>query len=76
MADQKLWLIEKFKIFKEHQDRKTTNMFFPPLYEEYFALWPPTATAENIQGAKGDEAIALARVRKTVERVRDFDFAK
>ena len=68
--------MEKFKIFKEHHDRKTANTFFPRLYEEYFGLWLPTPTVAEVEGAEGDSAVALAKVRKAMENVRDFEFAE
>ena len=68
--------MHKFKVFREHQDRKTTNTLFPSLYEEYHTLWPPTPTAENIEAAGGNAAVALAKVQKDVERVCCFEFSE
>ena len=52
--DQKRWLTEKSKIFQEHHDRKTVDLFFPSLYEEFFAAWPlPAPTEANVQAADG-----------------------
>ena len=76
LTKQKHWLVHKFKVFREHQDRKTTNMLFPSLYEEYHTLWSPTPTAENIEAAGGNAAVVLAKVQKDVERVRCFEFSE
>lgn len=69
---QRRWLTEKYKIFRVHHDRKTLGLFFPALYEEYFAIWSVTPTAENIQAAGGDTDKAAAGVRKVEEHVRCF----
>jgi hypothetical protein len=61
--------------FLEHHEKKTLPRFFPSVYEEYFTLWPPTITQEAIEDAKGDAAIALARVRKAQETVRNLTHA-
>jgi len=65
--------VEKYEIFKEHHDRKTLSVFFPPLYEEYFALWPPTPA---VQGEGGGTAIADPNIRKVEEIVRDIELAE
>jgi len=51
----------------------TLTLFFHPLYEEYFALWPPTPTEEDIETAKGKTEIAVAKVRKDEQKVSNFD---
>ena len=69
---QRHWLTEKYAIFKEHHDRKTLGLFFPPLYEEYFTLWPATPTAENVEAAGGRMANAVSNIRRVEEHVRVF----
>ena len=70
------WLTEKYKIFLEHCNRKTPGLFFPPLYEEYFTLWPPSVPAvEGTQGLKDNTAVAYAKAQTTEEHVRDFKLA-
>ncbi|KAF9785373.1 hypothetical protein BJ322DRAFT_1020909 [Thelephora terrestris] len=69
--DQKEWLVEKFELYKEHHDKKTLGQFFPPLYEEYFARWPPTPTDEELEAAGGKTATAVAGVR-TLEEHRVY----
>ena len=68
---QKEWLVEKFELYKEHHDRKTLKLFFPSLYEEYFAIWPPIPTAEDVKDAKGDTTVATSRIRGGEQKVRD-----
>ena len=75
-TDQKKWLKEKYTLFKVHHDAKTLGQFFPRLHEEYFAQWPPTPTAEDIEAVDGDTAIATARVWKAEEIVRGFELTK
>jgi hypothetical protein len=70
---QKKWLTPKFLLFLDHQLNRTTGQFFPPLYEEYFSMWPPTPTEEDITKAGGNVAAATARVRQTEEHVRGFE---
>jgi len=65
--------VGKFKIFKEHHLTKTLGLFFPRLYEEYFELWPPTPTDEDVAKAQGKTEVAIAKVRRTEERVSDLD---
>jgi hypothetical protein len=74
--EQKHWLVGKYDIFKVHQERKTSGQFFPALYEEYFALWPLTPTPEGIEAAGGNLEIALAKLRRFEEHVRDFVLIK
>lgn len=62
----------KFKVFKEHHDRKTLTQFFPTLYEEYFAIWPPTPTEEDVETVRGVMEVAVATTRTKEERVSDF----
>ena len=69
--DQKVWLVDKFEIYKEHHDKKTLGQFFPPLYEEYFLKWPFTVTEEEVSAAGGKTATAIAKVRSIEENVRD-----
>lgn len=69
---QRKWLTGKYSIFREHHDRKTLGLFFPSLHEEYFDLWPVATTEDDIRTAGGDEAKAVANLRKFEERVRDF----
>lgn len=57
-------------MFKDHHDRKTLTQFFPPLYEEYFALWPPVPTAEFVQGEGKNMENAVVVIRKEEEQVR------
>lgn len=71
---QKEWLTTKFAQFLDHQAKKTTGQFFPPLYEEYFAKWPPAPTNQDITNASGSVAVATATVRQAEETVRDFGF--
>ena len=73
--DEKKWLVEKFKLYKEHHAKKTLGQFFPPLYEEYFASWPPIPTAEGIEAAGGNKATATAKVRTTEEHVCCLDLS-
>jgi len=70
------WLCQKFEIFKEHQSKKTLTQFFPALYEEYFALWPPVPTPEDLEAVKGDEACAITKVREYEQEVRYFEFTE
>jgi hypothetical protein len=67
--DQKMWLVEKFKLYKNHHDARTLGQFFPPLYEEYCTIWVPVPTAEQIEAAGGKVAAATAGVRKDEEHV-------
>jgi hypothetical protein len=55
-----------------HQAKKTTSQFFPALYEEYFAKWPPTPSKKDIADGKGVIKVAIAAVRALEEYVRDF----
>ena len=70
---QRRWLAEKFKLYQVHHDSKTLKQFFPSLYEEYFAVWPPTPTAEDISAVKGNLARAVAQVQSVEEHVRTFE---
>jgi len=72
-AAQHEWLTKRFAQFLDHQVNKTTGQFFPSLYEEYFAKWPPTPTKEDITQANGDVEVAVAVVRQAEERVRDLE---
>lgn len=63
----------KFKLYKQHQSSKTLGQFYPPLYEEYFAKWPPIATMQDVEDAKGNYTTAIARVRGNEEHVRDLE---
>jgi len=72
--DQNKWLKEKYALYEQHHDNKTLGQFFPPLYEEYFARWPPTPTEEAIEAAKGNAVAAAARTRKTEQDVRDLPY--
>ena len=74
--EQLKWLAMKYLLFLDHQANKTTGQFFPPLYEEYFSMWPPTPTEENISEASGSVAVATATVRQKEEYVRDFELTK
>jgi len=74
LPNQKKWLTEKFEIFKEHHDRKTLTQFFPTVYKEYLALWPPIPTEKDIDTAKDKMEVAVAIARKNEEKVSDFDF--
>lgn len=47
-------------------------MFFPSLYEDYFAKWPLIATTEDVEDAGGNSAVALAKVQKVEETVSDW----
>ena len=70
-----MWLVKKYNSsFKLHHANKTLGQFFPPLYEEYFAVWPPTPTTQGMD-AVGNPAIATTMVRKTEEIVSDFGLA-
>ena len=69
--NQKTWLAEKFEEYKEHHRKKTLKLFFPTVYKDYFTLWPPTPTEEELAAAKGDAKVATARVQKKEQRVRD-----
>ena len=71
-SPQKRWLVERYPLFLDHQAKKATGKFFPRLYEDYFAEWPPTATEEEVASADGNADVAVARARKKNERVRDF----
>ena len=73
--EQLKWLIKKYSLFLEHQANKTTGQFFPPLYEEYFSLWPPTPIEEDVSGAGGSVPVATATVRQREEHVRGFELA-
>jgi hypothetical protein len=59
-----------------HQARKTQGQFFPPLYEEYFTLWPLVPTPERIEAARGKVEVALAKLRMFEEHVRDLALPK
>ena len=69
--DQKKWLAEKFEEYKDHHSSKTLKIFFPTVYEDYFALWPPTPTAKDLEAANGNAKVATVRVQKTEQKVRD-----
>lgn len=73
-SSQKKWLTEKFALFLDHQAKKSTGQFFPSLYEEFFAKWPPTPTEEEKAKADGKLTVATARARQAEETVRDFEF--
>jgi hypothetical protein len=76
-TEQKGWLAEKHLVFLQHHDRKSNSVFFPSLYEEFFVLWPPSPpTANGTRGVKNNVAAAVADIRKTEERVRDFELKK
>ena len=62
----------KFKLFKEHHDRKTLTLFFPALYEEYFAIWPPTPTEKDIATVRGVMETATATAQANEQLVSDF----
>lgn len=64
--------MKKYELFKEHRDKKALPLFFPSLYEEYFALWPPTP--DTTQDAAVDTATAVAKIRGAEELVRGFGF--
>jgi hypothetical protein len=66
--------VAKFELFLEHHDKKSLGVFFPPLKEEYFALWPPMPTADEIRAANGSIDVAVAGGRKVEEHVCDFGF--
>lgn len=68
---QKLWLRDKYEIYKEHHDNKTLPQFFPSFYEEYFANWPPTPTMQIIEAARGNVAVATVVARKVEQNVCD-----
>jgi hypothetical protein len=68
---QHKWLTEKFPQFLQHQANKTGGQFFPSLYEEYFAQWPPTPTEEDLSKAKGNIAVATAAIQQLEEKVRN-----
>ena len=68
-ASQKKWLVDKFPLFLNHQAKKTLGQFFSPLYEEYFAKWPPVPTEMDIAEQRGDIAAALAKVREAEQDV-------
>jgi len=72
---QNEWLTKKFAQFLDHQANKTTSQFFPSLYEEYFAKWPPAPTKEAITEASGNVDVATATVRQTEEYVRDLELS-
>lgn len=65
--------MERFKLYQKHHEEKTLGQFFPPLYAEYFALWPIAPTADDIRGASGNIAVATAKLRNLEEHVRGFD---
>lgn len=72
---QKRWLTEKFRIFLGHLDRKTLGVFFPALYVEYFALWPPPVPAVvSVEGPRVNPAVMYVSVRKTEEHVCDLNW--
>jgi len=71
--DQKKWLVEKFEAYKKHHAAKALTQFFPSLYEDYFSLWPPTPTEEDLEAAKGNAAVALVKVQEAEQTVRDFN---
>lgn len=62
--------------YKKHHDAKTLGQFFPRLYEDYFALWPPTPTPEVLEAMKNDMNVAVAKVQSDEETVRDFDLTE
>lgn len=66
--------MEKYELYREHHEAKTLTIFFPSLYEEYFALWPPTPTAEEIEAEQGNVAVATVIAQKAEEAVRGFEF--
>ena len=69
-ALQKKWLVDKFPMFLNHQAKKTLVQFFPPLYEEYFAKWPPVPKEEDIAEHDGDIGVASAKFWEIEEDVR------
>lgn len=73
-TDQRIWLADKYGLYVKHRARKTLGQFFTPFYKEFFILWPLTLipTAEAIEAAKGNVAIAAARTRKDEEFVGDL----
>lgn len=73
--DQKKWLEVKYVLYQQHQNTKTLGLFYPPLYEEYFAKWPPIPTAHDLEGAGGNLATAKARVRGHEEHVCDLELS-
>jgi hypothetical protein len=62
--------VEKFPLYLKHHGDKILDQWFPSLYTEYFALWPPTPNEEEIEAASGNIAAATAQVYKVEERVR------
>ena len=52
------------------------TQFFSALYEEYFAFWPPAPTPGDLEAANGDEARAVAKIRKNEECVHDFELTE
>ena len=59
-------------MFLNHQVNKTLGQFFPSLFEEYFAKWPPAPTKDEISKANGDAAVAVANIRELEETVCNF----
>ena len=72
-TEQQKWLVEKFPIYRTHHFKKTLKQFFPALYREFFAIWPPTPDAEDIGATGGNIAAATAVVRAREEMVCDLD---
>jgi len=72
-AAQVEWLTGNFSSFLDHQAKKTTKRFFPTLYEDYFKIWPPTPTEEEITEAGDNLAVATAKVQESEETVRRFE---
>ena len=57
-----MWLKAKYELYKDHHANKTLPWFFPSLYEEYFTVWPPTPTMQDVEATGGDTAVATAGV--------------
>jgi hypothetical protein len=60
---QKKWLAEKYALYRRHSDKGSLDQFFPSLYTEYFLLWPPIPTAEDLAAAEGDIAVATSKAQ-------------
>ena len=67
------WLVAKYEIYRTHHAAKTLGQFFPSLYEEYFTQWPPAPTAQDIEAARGNVAVAISGFRKVQEHVCGFN---
>ena len=73
---QEHWLKQHIPSWLEHHAKQSLDhLFYPPVYEEFFAKWPvPPATAEELAEQGGDLAAAKSakyKVYRTVSNVSE-----